>query len=190
MKQILLATTALGLSASAACAAGLDRSGQNTSAIFNDSGTVSLSFGVVRPNVTGKDDAGNDYDVGKQYTQTALSYTRALNEQFSFAVIVDQPFGALVDYNNDPSSSTLGGTGADLSSEALSHLGKYQASSNLSFYGGFKVQRVRADVALSTSYANASVSGLTDGFAPRQIAANGPDMDAGHCHPNRWGSWF
>ena len=112
-------TLALALAASAAGAAGLDRSGQSILPIFADDNTAALSFGFVDPSVTGTDDLGNDYDVGESYTQTGLAYTNTITPQLNYSLIFDQPYGADVDYNNDPTSSTLGGTYADLDSEAL-----------------------------------------------------------------------
>ncbi|MEL7177979.1 MAG: transporter, partial [Pseudomonadota bacterium] len=93
MKHIASAAAALMLSTTLASAAGLDRSGQGVGAIFADDNTVSLSFGVVQPNVVGSDDAGNSYDVGDNYTQLGFSYTQHLTDQASIALIFDQPYG-------------------------------------------------------------------------------------------------
>ena len=159
MKHIASAAAALMLSTTIVSAAGLDRSGQGVGAIFADDNTVSLSFGVVQPNVVGSDDAGNSYDVGDNYTQLGFSYTQHLTDQASIALIFDQPYGANIDYDVDPETSALGGTGADLSSESLGIIGRYQFSERFSIFGGMKVERVRADVALNgTAYANAIVT--------------------------------
>ncbi|MEL7212057.1 MAG: hypothetical protein AAGK92_05305 [Pseudomonadota bacterium] len=159
MKHFASATAALLLSTSLVSAAGLDRSGQNVGAIFADDNTVSLSFGVVQPNVVGSDDAGNDYDVGESYRQLGFSYTQYINDQFNVSLIFDQPYGANVEYGTTPSTSALGGTGADLSSESLGIVGRYQFSDRFSLFGGVKIERVRAEVDLNgTAYANAIVT--------------------------------
>ncbi|MBV2361094.1 hypothetical protein KUH32_15115 [Thalassococcus sp. CAU 1522] len=179
MKSVLLGASALALSVGAAHAAGLDRSGQSVMAIFADDNTANLSFGYVMPSVTGKDDLGNDYDVGDAYSVIGLSYTNAINEQISYSVIFDQPYGANVTYNNSPLTSALGGTGADLSSEALTFVGKYQISDRISVFGGIKLEQVRADVALNgIAYRNAiSTSAVTRGFNATRPGGT-PALDA------------
>ncbi|MEX0369383.1 MAG: outer membrane protein transport protein, partial [Tateyamaria sp.] len=151
-----LAATALLLSSTSVYAAGLDRSFQNTSAIFADDNTASFTFSHVAPDVTGTDALGASYDVGRSYEQTALSYTTAITDDFSLTFITDQPYGADVFYNADPATSTLGGTGADLSSEAYKLIGKYQITPRFSVYGGVQAQTVRASVNLNgQAYRNA-----------------------------------
>ncbi len=186
MKHFASASAALMLSTSLVSAAGLDRSGQSVGAIFADDNTVSLSFGVVQPNVVGSDDAGNDYDVGESYRQLGFSYTQYINDQFNVSLIFDQPYGANVEYGTTPSTSALGGTGADLSSESLGIVGRFQFSDRFSVYGGVKMERVRAEVDLNgTAYANAIVTGSS--VAPTaagnfngQIAGTGlPSLGAG-----------
>lgn len=148
MRQSILALTALGLGATSAQAGGLDRSGQSVSAIFNEPGYAAQVSGT-NPNVTGTDALGNSYDVGQGYVSYGASYTRNLNDKFSLTAIFDQPYGADVRYNNSPLTSTLGGTGAELSSEALSFIGKYKINDRFSVFGGIKAQNVRATVDLN-----------------------------------------
>ena len=149
MKHVLGCASALALLAGGASAAGLDRSGQSVAAIFAPEGTASLSFGMVRPSVTGTDALGNSYDVGDNYSQYSLSYTNNIGDALTYGLILDQPFGANVTYNNSPLSSTLGGTGADLSSEALTFVLKYNLNERMSVFGGIKAQRVEASVNLN-----------------------------------------
>lgn len=166
MKRVFLSASALALSAGLAQAGGLDRSGQSVSAIFAGDNNASLSFGLVTPSVTGSDDAGNDYDVGDQYIQLGMSYTNSVNDKFSYSVIFDQPYGANVSYNNDPTTSALGGTGADLSSDAITFIGKYQVTDRVSVFAGIGAQRVRADVQLNGQAYNQAIStgAVTSGF--------------------------
>jgi long-subunit fatty acid transport protein len=178
MKYTTLALGALAISATTAHAAGLDRSGQSTSAIFAEDG-VSLTFGVVKPSVTGKDANGNKYDAGKQYNQIGLTYTQSINDQLTFSVIVDQPFGADIEYGNNPTTSTLGGTKATLDSTGVTFLSKYQLNDRVSLFGGVGVQQVDAKVNLNgTAYTTAlgvSAVAQTVGVDAGQLgaAANG-----------------
>lgn len=86
---------------------------------------------------------------------------------------MDQPFGADISYNNSPLTSTLGGTSADLSSQALNALVKYRISDRFSVFGGLRAQSVKASVSLNgRAYANAisvrTVASST-GFSPAVI---------------------
>ena len=160
MKYTLLGASALALAAASANAAGLDRSGQSVAAIFAGDNIGNLSFGYVMPDVTGKDSggAGGSYDdsVGKDYGVLGLSYTNSVGPKFDYAVIFDQPYGADIFYDADPTASNLGGTGADLNSQALTFVGKYNFSDRLSVFAGVKAERVDATVDLNgVAYRNA-----------------------------------
>ncbi len=166
MKKTLFGATVVALAGSSVCAGGLDRSGQSVSAIFAADNSAALSFGVVLPSVTGTDRLGNSYDVGKDYAQIGLSYTNSIGENLNYAVILDQPYGADVLYNNDPTTSTLGGTKADLSSTALTFVLRYRIGARFSVFGGIGAERIDAEVALNgQAYANSiSAAAVTSGF--------------------------
>ncbi|WP_299686832.1 outer membrane protein transport protein [uncultured Tateyamaria sp.] len=156
MKNRALAVAALAVSATSVQAAGLDRSNQSVLPIFNDDNTFSFSLAHVNPSVTGTDAQGASYDVGESYEQTTFSYTKDLNDKFTLGFIIDQPYGADVFYNGDPTTTNLGGTGADLSSEAYTLVGKYRFNDRVSVFGGIKAQTIRAGVNLSgDSYSSA-----------------------------------
>ena len=176
MKNLLLGASGLALMASAATAGGLDRSGQSVMAIFADDNTASLSFGYVAPNVTGTDDQGASYDVGRNYSQIGLSYTNSINEKINYSVIFDQPYGADVSYDVNPFISNLGGTRADLNSQAISFVARYKFSDRISVFGGIKGEGVDAEVDLNgTSYASAiavsAVAGATPGVDAETLGA-------------------
>ncbi|MFW2587190.1 OmpP1/FadL family transporter [Sagittula sp. SSi028] len=168
MKTLTSGAALLALSTTTAFAAGLDRSGQSVAAVFAPGGTTSLSFGVVVPQVTGKDigGSGGSYDdsVGQTYGQVGISYTHNINEKSSFALIIDQPYGADVEYGTSPLTSNLGGTSADLDSLALTAVARYKVSDRFSVFGGVSAQRITASVALNgTAYRDAvAVSGVAE----------------------------
>ncbi|QFT63240.1 outer membrane protein transport protein [Roseivivax sp. THAF30] len=168
MKYALLSASALAISAASAHAAGLDRSGQSIAPIFATDNTASLSFGYVMPSLTGEDIGGpGDYDdsVGENYSVIGLSYTNAVNSAFNYSVILDQPYGVDIDYGADPTASNLGGTAADLDSNAVTFVGRYRFNENFSVFAGIKAQRVEADVDLNgIAYRNAlSVAAVAEG---------------------------
>ena len=166
MKTLALSTSILALASSAALAGGLDRSGQSISAIFSAPGSTSVSFGAVKPSIKGTDTAGNSYNVGDAYQQYGYSYTGGKANAFSYALIIDQPYGANVTYGNSPLTSTLGGTMADLSSHAATVVGRYALSPRFSLLGGISVETVEGTVNLNgTAYRGAiSAAAVAKGF--------------------------
>lgn len=141
---------AASFTASIASAGGLDRSGQSVLSVFNDPGTYEFSYGQITPDITGTDDTtGTVYDVGKTYSQMTGSFTTALSDQIALSVIYDQPFGVNVLYNGTSTTDNLAGTGADLSSHALTFVGKYQVNENFSVFGGLRGQQLGGDVTLN-----------------------------------------
>ncbi len=156
MNKVIYAAAALLASTAMGHAGGLDRSGQSVGAIFAEDGTAGFSFGYIMPSVTGTDALGNSYDVGDAYSQLGFSYTNRINDAFSYAIILDQPYGANVTYGNSPLTSTLGGTMADLSSAAATFVGRYEFGGGFSAFAGIGVESVQADVALNgIAYRNA-----------------------------------
>jgi long-chain fatty acid transport protein len=147
MKRITTTLGAIALTATAAQAGGIDRSGQNIGILFEKDRVVELSFGRVMPSVSGTDilnrPTGN---VAIDYNQIALAYKYDINAQTSFALIIDQPFGAKVSYA--PTSPVLGLTAADASSVAVTGLLRYKLNENVSFHGGLRAQQVDASVDL------------------------------------------
>lgn len=171
MQRYLVGAAVLALTAGMAQAGGLDRSNQSVLSVFAPDDAFDVSFGVVTPKITGSDGLGASYDVGESYTQFGLSYTKQINDQMALALIFDQPFGADINYDTDPTTSMLGGTMADLNSKAFSAVGKYQINDRVSVFGGLRLQGVDATVALNgAAYLNAiTISG---------VAATVPGLDA------------
>ncbi|MDT8855978.1 hypothetical protein RNZ50_13345 [Paracoccaceae bacterium Fryx2] len=99
MKTLAGAVGALALGATAATAGGIDRSGQNIGVLFEKGRYAELSFGHVTPDVTGVDNDGNATgNVAGSFTPLSFAYKYDINDQVSFAVILDQPFGADIAY--------------------------------------------------------------------------------------------
>ena len=145
MKTFVGAGAALLLTTTSVAALGLDRSGQDIGALFEDGNYAELSFGYVMPEASGVDVAtlatGN---VAEDYFQVGFAYKHQLSDQVSLAIILDQPYGADVTY--PLSSIVLGGTIADVESNALSVIGRYALDNGFSFHGGIRYQTLEADV--------------------------------------------
>lgn len=165
MKKIATALGAVALTATTAHAGGIDRSGQNIGVLFEKGRLVELSFGRVSPNVSGVDVAAfggrASGDVAVDYTQIGLSYKYDINTQTSFALIIDQPFGAKVSYA--PTSAALGNTAADAKSTAVTGLLRYKFNENFSVHGGLRAQQAKASVDLRGA-AYAGLNGYSASF--------------------------
>lgn len=167
----------LALLSSQAYAAGLDRSGQSINSIFAADNSASLSFGYVMPSVTGSDPRGTKYDVGENYSQTAITYTNGVaGTGFNYSLIFDQPYGANVDYDANPATSNLGGTMADLDSKALTLIARYKFGERFSVFGGIGLERIEADVALNGlsyggAFATSAVASTVPGLDPQVLGA-------------------
>lgn len=147
MKRIMIAAGALAFAGSAAVAGGIDRSGQGIGALFETGQFTELSFGSVSPTISGTDAAAQPTgNVAADYFQVGFSYKYDVNEKLSFALIIDQPFGADLLYG--PTSPVLGGTSAAADSIAVSGYLRYKFSDAFSVHGGLRAQRASAAIGL------------------------------------------
>jgi long-subunit fatty acid transport protein len=150
MKKTLCAVSVMTMAAGAAQAGGIDRSGQGLGALFETGRYMELTFGAVNPTVSGNDVAvfggGATGNVSQKFNQLALTYKYDINDDWSFALVIDQPFGADVSY--DATSVALGGTKATASSTAVTGLLRYKLNNGFSVYGGLRAQQAKARIDL------------------------------------------
>lgn len=145
MKTQLFAAMTFGLSAAAADAGGIDRSGQSISDIFQAGTVAKFSFGAVSPRLSG---VGTG-DVGQGFGTASASYKTDLNDRLSVAIIWDQPFGSDVNYTTNPATSALGGTIAQVDSNAVTGVLRYKFDNGFSVHGGLRAQTASGRVSLS-----------------------------------------
>ena len=152
MKQILLATSAMIAAASGALAGGVERSSQSVAILFEQGRYAELSFGRFGPDVSGISplSPGNSSgDMAGDYNSWSLGYKMDIGERMAFAMILDQPIGANVNY---PATALypLRGSTAKLTSSAITALLRYKFESNVSVYGGLRYETVHGEVSLPT----------------------------------------
>jgi long-chain fatty acid transport protein len=159
MKVWVTGASVLAITAGMAVAGGIDRSGQNIGILFEPGRVVELSFGAINPSVDGTDVLGAPTgNVAGNFSQVALSYKYDINEKLSFALILDQPFGADLEYA--ATSPLLGGTFVDANSEALTGILRYKFDGGFSVHGGVRAQRADARIDLRGA-AYGGVNGYT-----------------------------
>ena len=112
LKTLTVAIAAFSV-ASAASAAGLDRSGQDVTAFLQDGLYAEAVYTYIDGDVSGHDNAyvGPDkkaYEQGKKIDDIAESYDffrygvkADINDTFSVGILYDEPFGAAADYSGD-----------------------------------------------------------------------------------------
>ena len=154
MKKIVTMLGVAALTATAAQAGGIDRSGQSVGILFEKGNYAEFSFGRVSPNVSGigagtapslttptpGQESGNMTD---NYNQVGGGLKYQINDNLSAALIVDLPFGANVSY---PAATTYfaRGSNAKIRTMAMTGLLKYTTPSNISVFGGLKYQTMSA----------------------------------------------
>ncbi|MBE0413464.1 MAG: hypothetical protein IBX59_07515, partial [Yoonia sp.] len=154
MKRTIAAGAVLLMTTSLAIAGGLDRSGQSIGAIFEDGTYVELSFGYVMPDVSGVVTAApgvGSGNIGVDYGQFGAAVKRDLTKQLSYALIIDQPYGANVAYDDSQPGYPLAGSKAEFRSTGISVLGRYKFDENFSVHGGLRAVTIDADALVITS---------------------------------------
>ena len=149
MDRVILAAGALALGTTAAFAGGIERSSQSVAILFEQGTYGELSFSLVNPNVSGTVGGGavSSGDMTPHYATFSLGYKQELNDKVDLALILDQPVGAKVAYPTGTGYPFQGST-ADLESLAVTGLLRYKMPSNISVYGGVRLQSVSGDVAI------------------------------------------
>ena len=160
------------LTTTAAYAGGIDRSGQSIGAIFEDGKYVELSYGYVMPSVTGTDPftTGSD-NIAPDYGNVGLAFKTDLDDKVSLALIIDQPFGANVSYDN--AAYLIGGSGANVETTSITAVGRYKFNENVSVFFGPRYLSASGDytaaqfgtVLYTSTYASGSGTGYVAGAA-------------------------
>ena len=149
MKKLALSASMFSLLATTAIAGGIDRSGQWITPIFESGDVVTFSVGTVDPNVSGT--LGTN-DATTRYSPVSFSIKKALTDKVDVAVIVDQPFGADIRYTSGP----FAGGFADVSSKAITFVGRYKFNNNWSVHAGARAQSLTGTITSTPGILNAS----------------------------------
>jgi long-chain fatty acid transport protein len=180
MVRSLLGTTAVLLASAPAVLAGaLDRSGQPVGVIFEPGNYVELSFGYTMPTVEGTHTTpfgtSRSGDAGEAYGQGVVAAKFDANEQLSFAIIYDQPFGADVDYGDADPTYPIAGSRASFESSGITALGRYRFNENFSVHAGARMVQIDADLFVRSI---AAVTPTGPVFATYEASFE-PDRDIG-----------
>ena len=155
MKYYLSSVTAACLVAGGAHAGALDRTGQPVDVLFEQGRYLEFSLGYLSPDITGENInprlgpvGAQSGDIGVSNFSYGAAYKADLNNAWSYAVIIDEPFKAEVDYPTNPfyfgSNSS-----AEFNSTAVTALLQYNFDGGFSVYGGLRAQQTDAKAAIA-----------------------------------------
>lgn len=156
MKTITGALGVLTVSASAVAAGGIDRSGQSIGTLFEKGNYFELSFGVIRPDVTGKDLTPYRTETGSvagNHNLPGLALKYDFSDRISGLLQYDQAYGADISYPEfngftGTGSYMLGGTYANVDSMGLTGLLRYKFDRGFSVHGGLRLSKASGQVGL------------------------------------------
>lgn len=147
--RIFVAASAALLATTSIAAAELSRTDQSMRVLFEDVGPsgnyVELSFGRISPEANTSIVANPLGD----YTQAGLGYLHRFNEQLSFAIIYDQPFGADVQYPGfglGLAGAPFFGGNATVETDSVTFVGRYEFGNGFSVHGGLRTLRAEGSI--------------------------------------------
>ncbi|WP_226550714.1 OmpP1/FadL family transporter [Celeribacter naphthalenivorans] len=149
MKTTTLLAASLAVGSTGAFAGGMDRSGQSIAPIFETGTYVELSFGSISPDVTGTSPVyGYSGDMAPSYTQLSGAYKRDLTDALSMAIIIDQPYGADVDYGDAEAGYLLENSTATVDTVGVTAILRYKLGNGFSVHGGVRNLSSSGEVSL------------------------------------------
>lgn len=165
MKFMMTGAAALLVSTAPVLGGGIERGNQMLGVLFEPGNYAELSYGHVRPTVEGTEldlvtpggvlpggtPIGN---VASSYNQIGLGYKRQFNDNWSGALIIDQPFGADLLYPTPEgaagATARLAGTRVDVESTHLTGVVRYTMPQNgFGVHAGLRAARASGEVGLS-----------------------------------------
>lgn len=127
------------LTATAAQAAGLDRSGQDVTAFLQDGTYAETVYTYIDANVTGKDIAGKDTgDIAEAYDFFRYGVKADINDTFSVGVLYDEPFGAAIEYDGNSNFVADKNATATIFAQAINQATKAQLNDSFTYRRAIK----------------------------------------------------
>ncbi|MDH2328363.1 outer membrane protein transport protein [Cereibacter sp. SYSU M97828] len=130
---------------------GIERNSQFLGPLFEKGNYFELSYGHVSPSASGSDRGAFGSKTGNilgSYNSTGLAYKHQFNEDWSAALMIDQPLGADLLYP-EGGSFMLGGTGVDVSSLSVTGVVRYKLpQSPFGVHAGIRALRTDGSVAV------------------------------------------
>mgnify|MGYP001353051441 CR=1 FL=1 len=149
MQRFMFGAAVVALSAGMAQAGGIDRSGQSIGFMYEEGSVAEFTYGQVNPSVSGAGAgpfAGTaSGDMSESYNMFSFAFKSQLNEKLSLGVILDQPFGADVNYP-DGTGYPFAGATASVDSKSVTAIARYMVSDRVSVHAGLRAVRSNGQV--------------------------------------------
>ncbi|MEM8980110.1 MAG: outer membrane protein transport protein [Pseudomonadota bacterium] len=162
MTKLMTSVAALTAMTAAASAGGIERAANGYGILFEDGNRLEIGFSTVDPNVKGDYPAGlgggSTGNMAVGYSNLSLSYKHDFSDKFALALFLNQPYGADASYTQ----GAYTGLAATWDSDALSLVGRYRFTDNISVYGGLRVVRSSADIAIPAVLVTAPYTAVGD----------------------------
>lgn len=143
MNKLTLTTAALITAAATTAQAGIDRSDQDISILFEEGNYLSFSYANVSPNIEGS--ALGVFPISQSavdFSMFSLGYKAQLNDNISLALIWDRPYGASIEYIDAPLAPGM----AEVSSSAMTGILRYEMGNGFSVHAGARAQKVSGNI--------------------------------------------
>ncbi|MCY4334416.1 MAG: hypothetical protein OXC60_07050 [Litoreibacter sp.] len=141
MKRLTTATAIIAMSSAGALAGGIDRTGQFLGPLFEKGGETGqyteFSFRIADPQASA---AAIPADPLAGFSNVGFAYKTDITDQLSFALILDQPFGADVDYR-----PVIQGF-AFIDATAVTGVARYKFNDTWSVHGGLRLQEIGGSI--------------------------------------------
>jgi long-chain fatty acid transport protein len=148
MKYSVLGALA-ALAATPALAGGIERSNQSMAILFQEGRYLEFGASYANPDVSGNivlpPATGASGNITDSFFSGSISYKADVNEKLSYAIILDQPFGADTLY---PLGTTLGGSFGQVKNTTLTGVMRYKFGSGFSAYAGLRSSWTSGSVGL------------------------------------------
>ena len=151
MRKYLLTSVAI-LAAGPALAGGVERSNQSMAILFEQGNYLEFGASYTRPRVSGEalvDPNISTGNMSEDFWALDLRFRGQINDQLSYAIIIDEPIGANVAYPAD-TGYLLQGSNATIDSRALTGVVRYAFDGGFSAYAGLRAVRTSGEVELPT----------------------------------------
>lgn len=151
MKKRFLAAAMFSMVAGGSYAGEIQRASDVSPILFEDGDNyLEFSVAAVNPDLSGTFAGMNSGNITEAYRNYSLGYKRQVNDRLSFAIVVNEPYGADVNYSGVTPYPFAGST-AELNSLAFTGLVKYNLSDRISAYGGLRLQSMDGSIAIRTA---------------------------------------
>lgn len=149
MKKLALATSALTAAATIVDAGEIQRDGDRSQILFEESKNyVEATATVVVPDISGVVGPFASNNMTETFQLFSLGYKRQVNDRLAFAIVANQPYGADVNYDLG-TGYPFAGSNASLDTLAVTGLVKYNFTDRISAYGGLRVQSMSGNVTIT-----------------------------------------